>query len=162
MNKIVIVTLMLCLVFVSGQVLMAEGNKTCPVMGGNVNKNLFVDVDGYRIYVCCPGCLAPIKANPEKYIKVIKGKGEKLEKAPVSLCTKCGEIKGTASCCKKIGAKSCKKCGLHKGSPGCCKIGKLKSPVLCSKCGEIKGTEKCCKLKIKKPSCSSCGGCGMY
>lgn len=55
---------------------------TCPVMGGKINKNIFVDAKGCRIYVCCKGCLDPIKADPDKYIEKIKAKGEVLEKAP--------------------------------------------------------------------------------
>ena len=30
---------------------------TCPVMGGPINKKLYYDYKGYRIYVCCQGCL---------------------------------------------------------------------------------------------------------
>ncbi len=55
---------------------------TCPVMGGAINKNLYVDVDGQRIYVCCGGCLAPIKQDPQKYIEKIKANGETVEKVP--------------------------------------------------------------------------------
>lgn len=53
--------------------------KSCPVMGGEINKKLFVDVNGKRIYVCCRGCYAPIKKDPEKYIKILKDKGEAVE-----------------------------------------------------------------------------------
>ncbi|MDZ4198705.1 MAG: efflux RND transporter periplasmic adaptor subunit [Kiritimatiellia bacterium] len=34
-----------------------EGPQTmCPVMGGLIDKRYYADVEGYRIYVCCPGC----------------------------------------------------------------------------------------------------------
>jgi hypothetical protein len=56
---------------------------TCPVMGGKVSKKLYADVNGYRVYVCCKGCIAKIKADPEKYLEKIKGNGETPEKAPV-------------------------------------------------------------------------------
>lgn len=52
---------------------------TCPVMGGEVNTNLYVDVDGQRVYVCCGGCLAPLKADPEKYLKKLEEMGQKPE-----------------------------------------------------------------------------------
>jgi hypothetical protein len=39
---------------------------TCPVMGGKINKAQFVDAKGFRIYVCCPGCIAKVKANTHK------------------------------------------------------------------------------------------------
>ena len=39
---------------------------TCPVMGGQkINKALYVDVKGYRIYVCCKGCIDVIKVDPK-------------------------------------------------------------------------------------------------
>ncbi|MHC5055106.1 MAG: hypothetical protein ACYTKD_10365 [Planctomycetota bacterium] len=39
----------------------------------------------------------------------------------MTLCTSCGEIKGSEKCCKADAAK-CGMCGLSKGSPGCCRI----------------------------------------
>ena len=53
----------------------------CPVMGGDVNKNLYVDADGKRIYVCCPGCISTVKKDPQKYIKELEAKGIVLDKA---------------------------------------------------------------------------------
>jgi len=56
----------------------------CPVMTQNpINKQQYVDVKGYRIYVCCPGCIGKIKADPEKYIKQMQAEGIELAKAPV-------------------------------------------------------------------------------
>lgn len=55
----------------------------CAVMRKNpINKNLYVDVKGKRIYVCCPGCIPKIKADPDKYIKQLEAEGIELEKAP--------------------------------------------------------------------------------
>jgi len=49
------------------------GNKTCPVMEGNpVKTDLYVDVKGKRINVCCPGCIDKIKADPDKYLSKLK------------------------------------------------------------------------------------------
>ena len=56
---------------------------TCPVMKGKaINPDLYVDADGRRIYVCCPGCLATVKADPGKYISEMEAAGIELEKAP--------------------------------------------------------------------------------
>ena len=55
---------------------------TCPIMGGAIDRSLYVDHAGKRIYVCCPGCLASIKENPEKYIQELEAKGIILDKAP--------------------------------------------------------------------------------
>ena len=41
----------------------AKAQTVCPVMGEKINKELFVDVDGKRIYVCCDGCIAEVKAD---------------------------------------------------------------------------------------------------
>ena len=53
----------------------------CPVKGGDINKSYFLDVDGKRIYVCCPGCIEVIKKNPQKYVKDLEAKGIVLDKA---------------------------------------------------------------------------------
>lgn len=54
----------------------------CPVMDGKINKDQFVDVKGYRIYVCCAGCKKKIKADPDTYIEKMKAEGVTPEKAP--------------------------------------------------------------------------------
>lgn len=56
---------------------------TCPVMEGKkINPDLYVDAEGKRIYVCCPGCLVQVKADPEKYIMEMEAEGVVLEDAP--------------------------------------------------------------------------------
>ena len=50
---------------------------TCPVMGGAINKELYVDHEGKRIYVCCGGCIDQIKQDPQKYIDKLKADGQK-------------------------------------------------------------------------------------
>jgi YHS domain-containing protein len=52
---------------------------TCPVMGGAIDKKLYVDYKGKRIYVCCPGCISELKADPEKYIKKLEDMGQGVE-----------------------------------------------------------------------------------
>jgi transcription elongation factor Elf1 len=54
----------------------------CPIMGNKIDKSLFVDTQGKRIYVCCGGCIAKVKAEPEKYIKELEAKGIVLDVAP--------------------------------------------------------------------------------
>lgn len=57
---------------------------TCPVMKGSpVDRNSpFVDAGGYRIYVCCGGCVGAVKSDPAKYIAQLKAEGVELENAP--------------------------------------------------------------------------------
>jgi len=54
----------------------------CPVMGGKINKAEYADVKGKRIYVCCAGCIAKIKADPDQYIKQMEAEGITLDKTP--------------------------------------------------------------------------------
>ena len=81
MKKTVLTILLLTIATLS----FAEGKPqtTCPVMGGQkINKALYADVKGYRIYVCCKGCIDVIKADPKKVIKKMKAEGIELEKIP--------------------------------------------------------------------------------
>ncbi len=56
---------------------------TCPVMKGSaINKKLFVDCEGKRIYVCCRMCIKAVKKDPAKYVKEMEAAGVTLEKAP--------------------------------------------------------------------------------
>jgi len=54
----------------------------CPVLGESIDKSLFVDYQGKRIYVCCNDCIEKVKADPEKFIKEMEAKGIALEAAP--------------------------------------------------------------------------------
>jgi len=55
----------------------------CPVMGGKINKAVYVDADGKRIYLCCKGCVDKVKADPSKYISQLESKGVTLESITV-------------------------------------------------------------------------------
>ena len=41
---------------------------TCPVMEGPINKDLFVEYQGKRVYFCCQACVDQFNAEPEKYL----------------------------------------------------------------------------------------------
>lgn len=51
--------------------------KTCPVMGNPIDKNVYVDYQGKRIYFCCTSCPPTFKKDPEKYLKKMADNGEK-------------------------------------------------------------------------------------
>lgn len=40
----------------------------CPVMGGKIDKTVFTDYKGKRVYFCCPGCIDTFNKDPEKYL----------------------------------------------------------------------------------------------
>ncbi len=69
-------------------VAFAEGKpqSTCPVMTGNsvTTNSPYVDAEGYRIYVCCGGCVGAVKADPAKYIAQMKAEGVEIAKTPES------------------------------------------------------------------------------
>ena len=64
------------------EAMSSNAQTNCPVMGGAINKDLYVDVEGKRIYVCCAGCIDPIKKDPQKYIMEMEKKGIMIEDAP--------------------------------------------------------------------------------
>jgi len=42
---------------------------TCPIMDGNkIDKNVFVEYKGKKVYFCCADCKGKFEADPEKYI----------------------------------------------------------------------------------------------
>ncbi len=44
----------------------------CPVMGGKIDRKVFADHKGTRVYFCCPGCIETFKKDPEEYIAKLK------------------------------------------------------------------------------------------
>ena len=63
----------------------APGPQTqCPIMGGKIDRKLFVDYEGKRIYVCCSDCVPKVKQDPAKYVKQLEDAGVVLEKAPAA------------------------------------------------------------------------------
>ena len=52
---------------------------TCPVMEGKINKNIYTDYQGQRIYLCCKGCIIAFEKDPEKYMKKIEDENVLLE-----------------------------------------------------------------------------------
>jgi YHS domain-containing protein len=53
----------------------------CPVMGGKIDKSLFADYEGKRVYFCCKGCPEKFKKDPAKYIQQLEKQGVTLDKA---------------------------------------------------------------------------------
>lgn len=52
----------------------AESLQTmCPVMNAPINKDMFVEYKGRRIYVCCPPCIQTIQTDPARYAAIIAG-----------------------------------------------------------------------------------------
>lgn len=59
----------------------AAAQTTCPVMGGTiVNKKLYADYKGERVYFCCNACPSEFAKDPEKFINKLKEMGQEPEK----------------------------------------------------------------------------------
>ena len=54
----------------------------CPVMGSKINKEVYVDYEGYRVYFCCSSCKESFLKEPEKYMKKMEDDRVLLEKLP--------------------------------------------------------------------------------
>jgi len=83
--KLLVLVLVLVLgIFAAGAGLAADPRPqtVCPVLGANIDKKVYVDYQGERIYFCCQGCDAEFRQNPEKYMKKIQEQGITLEKSP--------------------------------------------------------------------------------
>ena len=52
---------------------------TCPVMGGPIDPNIYLDYQGRRVYFCCQGCQAEFMKNPDEYMQKLD---EQLKAAP--------------------------------------------------------------------------------
>jgi len=46
----------------------AAQQTNCPVMGGKIDRSVYTDYEGKRVYFCCPGCIEKFKKAPEKYL----------------------------------------------------------------------------------------------
>lgn len=55
---------------------------TCPIEGGKIDKSMYADSQGQRVYFCCTDCKAKFNADPAKYIKQMEDQGMVLEKTP--------------------------------------------------------------------------------
>jgi YHS domain-containing protein len=51
-------------------------------MGDKIDKSLYVDHMGKRVYFCCDLCPPKFNKDPMKYIKELEEEGVTLEKAP--------------------------------------------------------------------------------
>jgi len=84
-KKIKAVILALALTaFVAGSLWAADlqPQAKCPVLGGNVNKQVYADYKDKRIYFCCAGCDKEFKKDPEKYLKKLQEEGVTPEPTP--------------------------------------------------------------------------------
>lgn len=63
-----------------------KAQTTCPVKGEKINKEIFTDHEGKRVYFCCPECVEQFKKEPQKYIKKLEDEGVVLDGTPRKSC----------------------------------------------------------------------------
>ncbi len=56
--------------------------KTCPVMADPIDKDIYEDYKGKRVYFCCSGCKMAFEADPKKFMKKMADEGVILEDTP--------------------------------------------------------------------------------
>lgn len=54
----------------------------CPIMNRPIDRKLYHDYEGQRIYVCCPGCLDEVRARAGEIVAEQTGRGIEFEKVP--------------------------------------------------------------------------------
>ncbi len=54
----------------------------CPIMGGEINRDVYIDHNGYRVYFCCPGCDTAFKKDADAIIKKMLDDGIVVERSP--------------------------------------------------------------------------------
>ena len=79
----IIIAAVFCTALALG-VAWAKAQENCPVMGGKINKSIYTDYNGKRVYFCCNACPEPFKKDPDKYIKKMEAEGVEFEKAPAA------------------------------------------------------------------------------
>ena len=62
----------------------AKAQTVCAVCGNPMNKEIFSDVDGKRVYFCCAACKAKFDADPKTYLEKIQKDGITPEAIPAA------------------------------------------------------------------------------
>ncbi len=78
---VMVLTWALILTLAGAAPAQGKAQTTCPVLGGNLDRNVYVDYKGQRIYFCCKGCDAEFTKDPEKYLKKMQDQGVTPEKS---------------------------------------------------------------------------------
>jgi len=53
----------------TAQTTATAGEQTiCPVMGGKINKDIFVEYQGKKVYFCCADCKEEFQKDSQKYL----------------------------------------------------------------------------------------------
>ena len=113
----------------------------CPIMGEPIDKSVFEDADGYRVYFCCASCKDKFNQDPKGIIQKMQDEGITLEKTITcqgkANCTKVCASANCAKTCAKSGSANCAKTCAKSGSANCAKT--------CTKSGSANCAKTCAK-----------------
>ena len=56
----------------TNKVLLESVQEKCPVMGGKIDKNVYTDYKGRRVYFCCKACIESFEKDPENYLRKLE------------------------------------------------------------------------------------------
>lgn len=65
-----------------GSVEKLAPQQSCPVLSGKLNKEIYADYEGKRVYFCCQQCKDSFAQDPVKYLNVLADRGEEAEAIP--------------------------------------------------------------------------------
>lgn len=54
----------------------------CPIMGGKIDRKVFTEQEGKRVYFCCSSCPEEFRKDPAKHINEMESQGVVLERSP--------------------------------------------------------------------------------
>jgi YHS domain-containing protein len=91
MKKLIIsITVILIFSLTLAGAAFAKEQTICPLMGGKINKEIYADHDGKRVYFCCTMCIDTFKKDPAKYIEKMEKEGISLTSVPAPKKTEAG------------------------------------------------------------------------
>lgn len=67
-----------------------KNQTNCPVMGGKIDSTSYADIQGQRVYFCCPMCEKSLRKDPDKYFKKAAEEGVLFENVQ-TFCPVSGE-----------------------------------------------------------------------
>lgn len=125
---------------------------TCPVMANPIDKSVYVDYNGKRIYVCCKSCIDSVKKDPELYIKKLEKMGQSVETIAAKETVAAA---GPAHVAAKDTAAVSKKCGMMNDSS------KKNCPMM-NDTSKVKGCYTCpMHPEVMQKGPGKCPKCGM-
>lgn len=120
-----------------------QAQTTCPISGEKLeDKDLFVDYEGQRVYLCCKKCVTKFNAFPDKWIATLAMAGESVENTQTT-CPVSGEELDEDAISLAFGNKTiqvcCKKCASKVNADPATYFDKLEGRSAQQKCAVMGG-----------------------